>query len=90
MISNDNIKPSADYELTDYIKCSLKDKKQTELFDSIIVSGQKRNSMSENFLHVYVLKIIFLTKKKLFNDSNIDQQQIYWIFFTQILLPLKN
>jgi len=59
VISKDNIKLSADYELTDYIKCSLKDKKQIELFDSIIVSGQKRNAMSENFLHVYVLKIIF-------------------------------
>ena len=42
--------------LTEYVKGKLKDKKQIELLDSVITSGQKLNTLNENILDVSCIK----------------------------------
>ncbi|TVP39998.1 sensor histidine kinase [Candidatus Nitrosocosmicus arcticus] len=56
--------------LTEYVKGKLKDKKQIELLDSVITSGQKLNTLTENILDVSRIEDhLFRLKKEKFNLS---------------------
>ncbi len=50
--------------LTEYVKGKLKDKKQIELLDSVIASGQKLNTLTENILDVSRMEDNFFSIKK--------------------------
>lgn len=47
--------------LTEYMNGKLKDKKLSELFDSLITSGQKLNVLTKNILDVSSIKDHLLT-----------------------------
>ena len=56
--------------MTGYAKGKLKGKKQIELLDAVITSGQKLNTLTENILDVSKIEDnIFSIKKKKFNPS---------------------
>ena len=56
--------------LTEYVKGKLKDKNQIELLDSVITSGQKLNTLTENILDVSRMEDhLFRLKKEKFNLS---------------------
>ncbi len=50
--------------LTEYVKGKLKDKKQIELLDSVITSGQKLNTLTENILDVSCIEDHLFRLKK--------------------------
>ena len=54
--------------LTEYVKSKIRDKKQIELLDSVITSGQKLNSLTENILDVTKIEDnLFRIKKEKFS-----------------------
>jgi signal transduction histidine kinase len=54
--------------LTEYVKEKLKDKRQIELLDSVIVSGQKLNALTESILDVSKIEgHMFSLKEEKFN-----------------------
>ena len=56
--------------LTEYVKGKLKDKYQIELLDSVITSGQKLNTLTENILDVSRMEDhLFRLKKEKFDLS---------------------
>lgn len=56
--------------LTEYVRGKLKDKNQIELLDSVITSGQKLNTLTENILDVSRMEDhLFRLKKEKFNLS---------------------
>ena len=56
--------------LTEYVKDKIKDKKQIELLDSVINSGQKLNALTENLLDVsHIEDNIFSIDKKRYDLS---------------------
>ncbi len=56
--------------LTEYVKGKLKDKNQIELLDSVITSGQKLNTLTENILDVSRMEDhLFRLKKERFDLS---------------------
>ena len=50
--------------LTEYVKGKLKDKKQIKLLDSVIISGQKLNTLSENIRDVSCIEDHLFSLKK--------------------------
>jgi len=54
--------------LTEYVKQKIKDKKQIELLDSVIASGQKLNTLTESILEVSRIEDnLFSLKEEKFN-----------------------
>ena len=58
--------------LTEYVKEKLKDKKQIELLDSVIASGQKLNTLTESILEVSRIEDrLFSLKEEKFNLNDL-------------------